>query len=105
MSRSEHFNPYVIAMIQERTSVNPIKSSEIERRLSISGVTVRQIIHDARTHDNVPICSDSKGYYIASNKIEADATIRQLLSRAKQLRDAAEGMEKHYNKDNQMRLI
>lgn len=105
MNRQTHYNPHVIAMIKTRKSSNPIKSSEIENRIGISGVTVREIIHKARTIENIPICSSSRGYYIASNKIEADETIRQLRSRAKQMVEAAEGMEKHYNNDNQMRLI
>ena len=39
------------------------------------------------------------------DKIDADRTIRSLLSRAKQLKEAADGIEKHYNKDDQMRLL
>ena len=105
MSRAIHYNPHVIMMIKGRTSNNPIKSSEIERKLHIAGVTVREIVHRARTVDNLPVCSDSKGYYFPMNKSEADRTIRQLRSRAKQLVEAANGIEEYYITDNQKELF
>ena len=105
MSKAIHYNPNVILMIKGRTSNNPIKSYEIENKLSISGVTVREIVHRARTVDNIPICSDSKGYYYPTSKLEADKTIRQLRSRAKQLVEAANGIEEFYITDNQKELF
>ena len=101
MSKDVH----IIAMIQGRTQSNPIYSKDIERRLAISGVAVREAVHNARTEQNVPICSGPTGYFMPRNMLEAQSTIRSLYSRAKQNREAAEGMEKHYNKEKQMRLI
>lgn len=101
MSKDVH----VIAMIQGRTINNPIYSKEIERRLGISGVIVREIVHRSRTEDNLPICSGATGYFMPRNKIEAQRTIKSLYSRAKQNREAAEGIEKHYNEDKQMSII
>ena len=96
---------HIIGMIEERGYTNPILSRDLEIRAGVSGVKIREIIHRARTDWNMPICAESKGYFMPSNKIEADRTIRSLLSRAKQLREAAEGMEEHYNKEKQMRLL
>ena len=96
---------HIIGMIEGRKSNNPILSRDLEKRAGVGGVKVREIIHRARTEWNMPICAESKGYFMPSNKLEAERTIRSLLSRAKQLRAAAEGIEKHYMKDNQMRLL
>ena len=96
---------HVIGMIEGRKKDNPILSKDLEKRAGVKGVKIREIIHRARTDWNMPICAESKGYFMPSNKIEAERTIRSLLSRAKQLKEAAEGMEKHYNKDKQMRLL
>jgi len=96
---------HIIGIIEDRNSTSPVLSRELEKRAGVSGVKIREIIHRARTEWNLPICAESKGYFLASNKIEADRTIRSLRSRAKQLIKAAEGMEKHYNKDKQMELI
>ena len=96
---------HVIGIIEGRKSNNPVLSKELEKRAGVKGVKIREIIHRARTDWNMPICAESKGYFMPSNKIEADRTIRSLLSRAKQLREAAEGMEEHYNKEKQMRLL
>ena len=92
-------------MIQGRDADNPIYSAEIERRLGISGVIVRDIVHRARTEQNIPICAESKGYFMPRDKAEALRTIKSLKSRAKQNNEAAEGIEKHYNKDDQIRLL
>ena len=96
---------HIIGMIEERKAENPILSRDLEQRAGVSGVKIREIIHKARTLWDMPICAERKGYFLPSNKIEAERTIRSLKSRAKQLITAAEGIEKHYNKDNQMRLI
>ena len=96
---------HIIGMIEERGYTNPILSRDLEKRAGVSGVKIREIIHRARTEWNLPICAESKGYFFASNKIEADRTARSLRSRAKQLIQAAEGIESHYNKESQMRLL
>ena len=101
MSKDNH----VIAMIQERTSNNPILSKDIGSRLGISGVAIRDIVHRARVDDNIPICAGTRGYYMPRDMVEAQNTIRSLYSRAKQNRKAAEGIEKFYNQDKQMSLI
>ena len=86
-------NPiYIIHMIQERNSNNPIYSAEIERRLGVNGVNVRDAVHKARTTDPIiPICSGSKGYYMPRDKAETFRTIASLRSRAKRCLEAAAG--------------
>ena len=96
---------HVIGMIEERKITNPILSRDLEKRAGVKGAKIREIIHRARTEWNMPICAESKGYFMPSNKTEADRTMRSLRSRAKQLIEAADGIEKHYNKENQMRLL
>jgi len=105
MSKSIHMENHVLSMIKGRTSNNPILSKEIERRLQISGVIIRDIVHRARTEENIPICAESKGYFMPQNSLEARRTKNSLRSRAKQNREAADGIEKHYNSDGQLTLI
>ena len=96
---------HVIAMIYNKTKNNPILSAEIERRLDISGGVVRDIVHRARTEQDIPICAESKGYFMPRDKVEALRTIKSLRSRANQNNEAADGIEKHYNINSQQRLI
>ena len=96
---------HVIGMIEERGVYNPILSRDLEHRAGVTGVKIREIIHKARTEWNMPICAESKGYFMPSNKLEAERTMKSLRSRANQLIEAADGIEKHYNKDKQMRLL
>tara|TARA_Y100001963_G_scaffold72041_1_gene100141 strand:- start:6389 stop:6667 length:279 start_codon:yes stop_codon:yes gene_type:complete len=92
-------------MIQSRDIDNPIFSAEIERRLGINGVTVRDAVHKARTVDNIPICAGSKGYFMPRDKAEALRTIASLKSRAKQNHEAASGIESYYDTDDQLGLL
>ena len=96
---------HIIGMIEGRKASNPILSRDLEKRAGVMGKKIREIIHRARTEWDMPICAESKGYFMTSNKLEAERTVRSLRSRAKQLTEAANGIEKHYNKDNQMRLL
>ena len=87
---------HIIHMIQERNADNPIYSAEIERRLGVNGVHVRDAVHKARTIENIPICAGQKGYFMPRYKAEALRTIKSLRSRAKQLVEAANGIEEYY---------
>ena len=96
---------YIIDIIKKRTVNNPVLSRDIEQKVGVSGVKVREVIHKARTEWDIPICAESKGYFMPINKLEAERTIRSLKSRAKQLIEASKGIEEHYVKDDQMRLL
>ena len=104
MAKKPH-SSHIIHKIQTRTIDNPIYSKEIERSLSISDVTVRDAVHKARTIDNIPICAGHTGYFMPRDKAEALRTIKSLRSRAKQNIEAAEGIEKYYQDENQQRLL
>jgi len=88
-----------------RNIENPIFSKEIERGLGISDVAVRDAVHKARTVENIPICSGNTGYFMPRDKAEALRTIKSLRSRASQNNEAANGIEKHYQKKDQQRLL
>ena len=96
---------HIIHMIQERNADNPIYSAEIERRLGVNGVYVRDAVHKARTVENIPICAGQKGYFMPRDRAEAIRTIASLRSRAKQNLEAADGIDKFYKKEDQMRLL
>ena len=104
MKKKPH-SSHIIHKIQTRTIENPIFSKEIERSLAISDVLVRDAVHKARTVENIPICAGNTGYFMPRDKAEALRTIKSLRSRAKQNNEAADGIEKHYTKDDQMRLL
>ena len=88
-----------------RSIDNPIYSREIERALGITDVAVRDAVHKARTIDNIPICSGNTGYFMTRDRAEALRTVKSLRSRAKQNNEAADGIEKHYQNENQQRLL
>ena len=96
---------HIIHKIQTRTIDNPIYSKEIERSLAISDVSVRDAVHKARTIENIPICAGNKGYFMPRDRAEALRTIKSLRSRATQNMEAADGIEKHYTKNDQQELL
>ena len=96
---------HIIHKIKTRTVDNPIYSRELERSFGISDVAVRDAVHKARTIDNIPICAGNKGYFMPRDKAEALRTIKSLRSRANQNMEAADGIEKHYQDENQQRLL
>ena len=104
MAKKPH-SSHIIHKIQSRTIENPIYSKEIERSLGISDVAVRDAVHKARTVENIPICAGNTGYFMPRDKAEALRTIKSLRSRAKQNLEAAEGIEKHYTKNDQQELL
>ena len=104
MAKKPH-SSHIIHKIQTRTIENPIFSKEIERSLAISDVAVRDAVHKARTVENIPICAGNTGYFMPRDKAEALRTIKSLRSRAKQNLEAAEGIEKHYTKNDQQELL
>ena len=56
---------------------NAVSSRELEQRFGICGRTVRRIVNRLR-QDGHPICSDSTGYYLASNQKEINRTVTRL---------------------------
>ena len=96
---------HIIHMIQSRDIDNPIYSKEIERRLGVNDVQVRDAVHRARVIDNIPLGSGSTGYFMPRDRAEAIRTIASLRSRAKQNLEAADGIDQFYKEEDQMRLL
>ncbi len=56
---------------------NAASSREMEQQFSVSGRTIRRIIHDLR-RDGYPVCSDKDGYYYAASQSEINGTVSRL---------------------------
>tara|TARA_Y100000310_G_scaffold124006_1_gene122752 strand:+ start:646 stop:960 length:315 start_codon:yes stop_codon:yes gene_type:complete len=103
--KNKVYSSTIIYEIQRRTKDNPIFSKELERLFGVSDVKIRDVVHKARTIDNIPICAGNTGYFMPRDMAEALRTIKSLRSRAKQNNEAAEGIEKHYTKNDQQELL
>lgn len=68
-------------------------SGEIHSLTGLSGATIRKIVNENRSNF-VPIASDSKGYFIATNPDDLNHTIAQLNSRIHMMIKAREGLKK-----------
>jgi transcriptional regulator of NAD metabolism len=92
--------------IKDHTADKPIYSYQLEEKYHVSGVVIRDAIHHMRTTENIPICSGSKGYFYPRDKAEVQRTINHLRSRAKRNREAAEGIERYYQRSSgQLELL
>ena len=103
--KNKVYSSTIIYEIQRRTKDNPIFSKELERLFGVSDVKIRDVVHKARTIDNIPICAGNTGYFMPRDKAEALRTIKSLRSRASQNNEAADGIEKHYYKQDQQELL
>ena len=99
------YSSTIIYEIKRRSKDNPIFSKELERLFGVSDVKVRDAVHKARTVENIPIGADNKGYFMPRNRAEILHTVASLRSRAARCLEAAEGIEKHYTKNNQQELL
>ena len=70
---------------------NEITSSEISRRTGLKGVEIRKYVNTLRSN-GYPVCSDSKGYYLATEASDIDSTISNLNSRISHMIVAREGL-------------
>ena len=92
-------------LIKNRSYQTPIKSKDIEFKLRISGVSVRECVAELRKIHKLPICSGAKGYYFAPNKPHWERTKAQLLSRAKELIKAANSPDEFFFDGEQSKLF
>jgi Mn-dependent DtxR family transcriptional regulator len=93
----------ILTLISSRTAKNPIYSKEIERKLSVKDGTIRDAIRKARRKGIlIGNCDDrfshknrknSKGYFLAKNKKEMEATMRDLRGRRNSLVETIEALE------------
>ena len=82
----------IVALIP-KGGMSRITSGEIHTLTRVSGATIRKIVNESRSHF-VPIASDSKGYFIATQPEDLDHTIAQLNSRIHMMIKAREGLKK-----------
>ena len=76
---------------------NKITSSEISRRTGLGGAEIRKYVNALRA-DGEAICSDTKGYWIATEESDIDITISSLNSRIHHIITAREGLKNAKNK-------
>ena len=98
---AEHLKRY------HRGERNAITNRELEAAFGIKGRDVRNLINRLRRR-GVPICSCAMGYYYADTEAELTHTIRQLLSRSREIAAAGSGMMKAlpmYRDDGQLSLL
>lgn len=68
-----------------------MRSPDVEGALSLTGSEVRALVHEARTQA-IPIISGPKGYKVATTAEEIDECLSHMYSRARSIRDAAQGL-------------
>lgn len=84
----------VINLLKRRRIATHIKSHRLEQIFKLSGSEIRSIVHFARSIHHLPVCSDSAGYFYATNKFQTEHTIRQMRSRIRFINEAVCGIEK-----------
>lgn len=94
----------ILAKIKLHTKENPIYSVQIEKYFDISGIQLREIIHELRL-EGYPIGSGNDGYFYARDKSELIDTINNLLGREIKIREVRLALEKCFSKDNQLNLL
>jgi len=70
---------------------NAVSGPELSKSLGISNRELRQRINNLRKAAN-PICSGDEGYFYAQTNEELSHTIRQLMSRVRNIADAKNGL-------------
>ena len=83
-----------------------VSSRELESAFGLRGAELRKTVNRLR-RGGFPLCSSSQGYYRAETEEELTHTIRQLLSRSREITAAASGMMKAmrlYRDDGQLSL-
>lgn len=72
---------------------NAVYSKEIEYHYGIPGAEVRQMVNELRS-EGYPICSGTRGYWIAEDTADLMATMLHLVRRKQGLDKAIEGLRK-----------
>jgi len=72
------------------------KSREIEAALGLSDVEVRAVVHLLRVSQHQPICSNTNGYWYATNDTEILDCVDSMRARADSIRNAAAGLYAAY---------
>ena len=78
--------------LQPHSNAHPLRSDKLEAATGFKGPVVRALVNALRL-DGVPVCSNSRGYYMARSLAELDQTIKHLRQRAASIQQAAAGLE------------
>lgn len=78
--------------LQTHGVTNPLRSDKLEAATGFKSTEVRALVNALR-QDGVPVCSNSKGYYLARTAAELDITIKHMRQRAASITQAAAGLE------------
>lgn len=70
---------------------NAVHSRVLERKYSLNGRTLRNIVHELRQQGH-PICSDSTGYYYAANQDEIENAAARLGALASKIASAQDAL-------------
>lgn len=73
-------------------SGNPLRSDKLEAATGFKPTEVRALVNALR-QEGVPVCSNSRGYYLARTAAELDVTIKHMRQRAASITQAAAGLE------------
>ena len=95
----------ILYIIKSHKKENAIKSKKLRETLGCDGRIIRTLIHELRVEDNIPICSGNNGYFYPDDISEARHSVNRLRSSARELYDAAEGIEKAFEKDKQLSIV
>lgn len=85
-----------IVSLLSKGKENAIHMEELANILGVSTYTVKTLVKKARLEGEL-ICSDADGYYIASNKGEADATVKTFKQQSKSHFACTSALEKSIN--------
>lgn len=80
-------------MTHSNGRAKPICGSRIASALGVDGIEIRRLVNVARCNGD-PICSNGKGYYIASSKEELQRTIDSLDGRIAVMTNARDGLKR-----------
>lgn len=83
----------VIYIKNHASKMNPVTNKEISAHFSISDVTIRKKINEARC-EGIPICACDSGYYYSEDKNEILKTVDSLMHRTIAIEKAVKGLVK-----------
>jgi hypothetical protein len=82
----------VLSMLKHTTQFNPMDSTAISRAIKKGGGDVRRIVNELRTEGNL-ICADTRGYWIADNRQQAEKWLQHNDQRLRAMLRARNGFK------------
>lgn len=94
----------ILTLLKQRDEANKanpevskyVTSAEIIKKFpKCNGAGVRSIIHEIRMQ-GIPILANSKGYYIARNKLEIETFVKHLDGRARSIKEVSHKLKQQF---------